>query len=759
MSIRRILGVGMVLTLILFGSAFGADDWVPTAAAFRPWPVAAGGNDHTYQVVAVPELIPWTSADRAATLAGGYLVTITSQAENEFVYAASIDSFVLAVGNHYGPWLGGYQLPGSMEPAGGWVWVTGEPFEYTAWASGEPSQTAGPLNEDRLHYLGHGGPAPTWNDQTNVLEFGPMAYVVEYDPVSLEAEDAPSISGGRVESTLGGYSGTGYVRWEGQQDGALGWGVNMGMAGPRTLLLRYSNGAPQNLTIQIVVNAAVVEPNLPCAPTGAWDVWKSATAHAYFNAGENIVELRRRADGNDLNIDGISLFGDGTNVVLNRHVRCSAQAPAYPAWQAVDGDTRTCWRAESPPQWLEVDLGAICPIYRTQIISSPWQACQFRVEVKAEAEDAYRLVVDRTGNAVPGTAVEPVIDTFEPVPARYVRLTVTGADWGDPEIAEFRVSAATGLPPRIAIGPVGYRTIQEAIEAAQPGDVITLQPGRYTGAGNESILIKRKCITLTSLDPNDSRIVAGTVIVGTGAAPAVSVINHENTNCVLAGLTISGARAGIHCDSASPTIRNCRIVGNRGPGIELYSHTRPHIRHCVIAGNRGAGIMMDPQTGRPGPRDNYPQITNCTIVENLSYGIKGGSPTVVNSIIYRNAAEVDGVQINSPAPTVTYCDVQGGWPGDGNLDAEPCFARDGGWIDSNDPAGLPETTWTGGDYHLQSQAGRWDPQTDAWTIDAITSPCIDAGDPAMSIGDEPWPNGGRLNLGAYGGTGEAAMSP
>jgi hypothetical protein len=57
-----------------------------------------------------------------------------------------------------------------------------------------------------------------------------------------------------------------------------------------------------------------------------------------------------------------------------------------------------------------------------------------------------------------------------------------------------------------------------------------------------------------------------------------------------------------------------------------------------------------------------------------------------------------------------------------------------------------------GDYHLQSQAGRWDPNSESWVIDDVTSPCIDAGDPNSPVGEEPHPDGGRINMGAYGGT-------
>ncbi len=43
-------------------------------------------------------------------------------------------------------------------------------------------------------------------------------------------------------------------------------------------------------------------------------------------------------------------------------------------------------------------------------------------------------------------------------------------------------------------------------------------------------------------------------------------------------------------------------------------------------------------------------------------------------------------------------------------------------------------------------------------MDDVTSPCIDAGDPNSDWTGETWPHGGRINMGAYGGTREASMS-
>jgi len=66
--------------------------------------------------------------------------------------------------------------------------------------------------------------------------------------------------------------------------------------------------------------------------------------------------------------------------------------------------------------------------------------------------------------------------------------------------------------------------------------------------------------------------------------------------------------------------------------------------------------------------------------------------------------------------------------------------------------------WVDGDYHLKSQAGRYNPNSQSWIQDDVTSLCIDAGDMTSPIGYEPFPNRGRINMGAYGGTEEASKS-
>jgi hypothetical protein len=141
------------------------------------WPVAQGGNGHFYEVVSAPSGITWGNASLGATNRGGYLATITSAEENAFIFnIATQDATVWYSG--YGPWLGGIQPAGSAEPAGGWRWVTGEPFTYKNWAPVQPNNNG---NEDRIQFGGQADRSSMWNDISQSNTNFTRGFVVEYD--------------------------------------------------------------------------------------------------------------------------------------------------------------------------------------------------------------------------------------------------------------------------------------------------------------------------------------------------------------------------------------------------------------------------------------------------------------------------------------------------------------------------------------------------------------------------------------------------
>jgi hypothetical protein len=133
--------------------------------------VPFAGKGHSYEVVS--SVVSWNDAWHLARAKGGYLATITTQAENDFI-TSLLPSGLNA-------WLGGYQPSGSSEPSGNWRWVTGEPFQFQNWNGGEPNNGVGhvPWDEPVLEIYGITTSAwGRWNDAHPMQnQFG---YVIEY---------------------------------------------------------------------------------------------------------------------------------------------------------------------------------------------------------------------------------------------------------------------------------------------------------------------------------------------------------------------------------------------------------------------------------------------------------------------------------------------------------------------------------------------------------------------------------------------------
>jgi hypothetical protein len=154
----------------------------PDAADARSFPVNTVFFDgHGYLLVIRAGGVTWSDADAAARNMGGHLATINSTAESTFVYdlLRGVDAVwnVESGVNHIGPWLGGFQPEGSPEPAGGWRWVTEEPFTHDGWHPGEPNDK--PTPEAFVHYYGHLGRVNKWADGPDTTRV--RGYVVEFE--------------------------------------------------------------------------------------------------------------------------------------------------------------------------------------------------------------------------------------------------------------------------------------------------------------------------------------------------------------------------------------------------------------------------------------------------------------------------------------------------------------------------------------------------------------------------------------------------
>lgn len=194
-------------------------DNLPSDIRYKKMPiqefVLEDGIKHYYEAVYVSSgNLNWFQAAKLAEDAGGYLASINSKKENEFIFNMVSDkkffwSFPKYDGkqkhNHYeisiGPFLGGYQVEGSEEPVKGWKWLSGEPFEYTNWAKNlddgvldkDPRDNTQPNDSgDGQRTMGFGEmnePVSTWGDYMDAVgTYGKdrlpgrsYAFVIEYN--------------------------------------------------------------------------------------------------------------------------------------------------------------------------------------------------------------------------------------------------------------------------------------------------------------------------------------------------------------------------------------------------------------------------------------------------------------------------------------------------------------------------------------------------------------------------------------------------
>ena len=272
-----------------------------------------------------------------------------------------------------------------------------------------------------------------------------------------------------------------------------------------------------------------------------------------------------------------------------------------------------------------------------------------------------------------------------------------------------------------------YNTIQEGLDEAADGQMVVVKAGTYAGVGNKDLDFQGKRISLISESGPEV-----TIIDCDESGRGIYFQSDESLLSIVDGFTVTNGFSddeggGILCEDASPTIEGCILENNSddyyGGGIGvLGKDSSPEIVNCVVSSNtsgyQGGGINCGWLSS--------PTIINCTIRGNTAAESGGGincefdaSATIINCIIWNNNAAGSGVELyDDGMVAVSYSDIQGGWSGEENIDADPLFV-------SSAPF----------DYHLTGD-----------------SPCVDTG---ISVGawdddidGEMRPNGEEVDIGA-----------
>jgi parallel beta-helix repeat protein len=231
----------------------------------------------------------------------------------------------------------------------------------------------------------------------------------------------------------------------------------------------------------------------------------------------------------------------------------------------------------------------------------------------------------------------------------------------------------------IVVKPDGtgdFPTIQAAIDAAEPGDIIELTDGTFTGDGNRDIDFLGKAITVRSRSGNREACIIDCQADSLDPHRGFVFRSGEGVRSVLEGLTVTNGfvtglmdgGGGILCtDSSSPTIDNCSVSRNNvrrnedrltyGGGI-CCIESSPLITRSVITLNDaqdcyadgGHVIQCGDAAGGIYCYDSSPMIEDNVILE-TGTGITcaGGLPRIESNTIQGN---FQGIMIAGGSPEI-----------------------------------------------------------------------------------------------------------
>jgi hypothetical protein len=199
-------------------------------------------------------------------------------------------------------------------------------------------------------------------------------------------------------------------------------------------------------------------------------------------------------------------------------------------------------------------------------------------------------------------------------------------------------------------------TIQAAITAAQPGDVVILEPGTFTGPGNRNVDFLGKAITVTSASGTET-----TIIDCQGIGRGFVFQNGETNSSVLEGVTVTNGEApeldedrfaggALAClNASSPIIRECVLINNEaadwGGAIECVDGSSPWIVNNKIISNRAGqhsgGIMcMDRSSALI--EGNLIKGNSAPALAGGVHFVNGSNGTMINNLVQANTAGRNG---------------------------------------------------------------------------------------------------------------------
>lgn len=326
-------------------------------------------------------------------------------------------------------------------------------------------------------------------------------------------------------------------------------------------------------------------------------------------------------------------------------------------------------------------------------------------------------------------APEPGSSSAKPARDAAPHTLLTGRIWVDDDGP---YDPAPGTPAQSDPNENGssehpFDSIQEAIDAAAEGAVVSVQAGAYQGPGNRSIDLKGKAITVLGLGGPDA-----TSIDASGAGAGFVLTSRESDQTRVEGFAVrtwkdfgggpgvlcSGSRAvlrnlrlsdcavgvmcqndaeprlerlvlaenthGLVCSKSAPIVEGCLFVNNRGPrgaGASIDQRAAPRFVNCVFEGNQaedeGGGLDIGAAC--------RVSLINCTLINNTAREgaalASRGQTRIRNGILWNNESRKPRSSIYraSGSIDIQYSNLDVFYPGVGNISSDPMFNGAGDW--------------------------------------------------------------------------------
>ncbi len=160
-----------------------------------------------------------------------------------------------------------------------------------------------------------------------------------------EAETAPAVCTGSIDTNWSGFSGTGFCNADNAVGAHAQFTVTAATAGPATVVVRFANGGTSARPADLVVNGATAQ-SVPFEATGAWSTWVSKALSVTVPSGTSTIRLSPTTSAGLPNVDYLDFSQDGT------------PPPADALYVAVDGDDANPGTWDAPLRTIQrgVDL-------------------------------------------------------------------------------------------------------------------------------------------------------------------------------------------------------------------------------------------------------------------------------------------------------------------------------------------------------------------------------------------------------------------